>query len=202
MSLAGLGVLVAAISASQGLYLESVSGVQIWWMTMIAAGICAVAASFGTSWQWTGLISASFLVGTSSQLAMWKPVLNLQPRLWQHIQPFSMSKYSLALLAVVAIQGELSAYVLLRRERLSNICQFVASLGVARVGAFVLLMLVSSVSAIQYIWVTNLYSYALQIFYAGGLLALNIATCLALAISLPEDKFANNFCDPANIVCK
>jgi len=166
-------------------FLADVSPLQAWWLIMVAGGISLFILTIGTTWQWAGILAAALLVGTSSQLGLTSP-------LWfQEINLQISTKFDLALYAAIAAQALVAAFFLVLRAARSGkvaaaISQLRRTLGVVRTAVFFLLLIAFSVTAMNYIAQQNLAAYLSRLAVTIAFLAVNIATVVALALSLPE----------------
>ena len=163
LAVAVLLTVILPSAAGSHPFFAALSPVQLWWLIMVASGLSLVVATVGTSWQWAGVIAASLLVGTSSQLGLTVPTW------FQEIQIHLNTKFHLALYLAIAAQMSVALFVFFVRGIWSGAFNTVKSLGAVRTAIFFVLVLALSATAMIYIANQNYVAYFSRLTVAGGL---------------------------------
>jgi len=155
---------------------------EIWWLAVVALALSLFAFSAQSGWRVAGAIAATFLIGSSAQLALkdplWFQILSIRPT----------SAVSYAMLGAIALQGAVAALVLARPGALAQGLRAVSALGWPRVVLVVLLLLGISIGVIEYVSLHQSRRLLKQLFVASSFSLINILSFTALVASLPGGK--------------
>lgn len=180
LGLFALLILGGTLTGIQWSFPMELSEVQAWWFAMVGVGAIVVAASIRGEWRVSGFISASILIGYSSQLALTQP--RWFPSL--HLRPESSFEY-LPCLGLL-LQAAIFLTAVFRLFNFREAIRIVQRMGLVRALLFGSLMAACSVSAMSFIGSEDFMGYAKELLKVGGLWALHLGSAIVLAASLPR----------------
>lgn len=184
LAVAGLAVLVGTAAAIAHLLPFTLSAVPAW-LSIQAAAVCGIlAVGLRGPWRRSALVAASLWAGVSAQLAM------TQPLWFQFLRVRPSAAYEVGLWGLVAAQALVAAAVLLAMGGPGAAGAFVRRMGAGRVGLLLLLLFAACAGAGRQVADHNYFELAKQFVGSGLLLAIDLASLIALAASLPGTPLA------------
>lgn len=156
------------------------SGFHIWFGAMLAGGaLLALDGLVARRVAW--LLAGVFLAGTSAQLGLTDPLwfgsLQLRPD----------SRLSLLCYAVIALQGAVTATVLLQKSRVPALVAGIGKVGTTRCVLLFLLLLGSLVAPMGFLLRHEYGPFAKQVIASAAFLALNGTTLAAFLMTVPQN---------------
>ena len=178
---AGLGA--AALLAFALMRFPDPSGLEpaeYWWLMMVAPALALAGFSLRTSWQMAGIVAATFLIGFAAQLALRNPTW------FQHFRLLPTG-FSYLMTAMIGVQGIVAVLILLRNRVLGQIIGAISGLGWWRAGLALLVLAVAAKGAMDFIALNDAPRFVRHLVIGVLLIAINIASFLALVVALPGD---------------
>lgn len=157
------------------------SKAEPWWLAELALAFVICGATWTGAWRATGIAAASFVAGFAAQLAFRDPVW------FQHVS-FSVTPMSLFFTAAIGVQAFVAAVLLLRHGIFRHIGTVVSALGWWRPLVGMLVLIVASKAAMDFIADGKFSSYPKHLAVAVGWLAVNLASFAAILLSMPGEK--------------
>lgn len=176
--IAGLAAVAAFLLSIQ----ESVADLRNlarWWlmMTALAFGLLACFSLRGA--VLSGLLTMVLFIGGAAQLyvtePLWYPELYLPPR----------STFELGMFGLVLGQAVISIAVLMKKISKDTLRQFFGAFGLARIMVFFLLSSAFTFPVLNFLRIDDTGGYLVQIAAGAGLVFTNLATIIAIAVTLP-----------------
>ena len=171
-----VGVIVTVFGAFTDTGLTSIFGTpkECWIITL--AGIALIGFGWsGLSRAWVfGLLFAALFMGGAAQLWMteplWFPALRFNPK----------GSFDFSMIGLIALQGLITASVLLKTGALGSLSRFLSQFGPLRVLIFLGLSGLFAVSPLGYLSYGGYVSYLTHLIGGAAMILLNLATITAM----------------------